>query len=103
MSDDWGLFRRDEPPRDWAQKELPGAPPWRTFGPTREQLRGSTFRISKAAQEMVNAALVLRRPLLVTGRPGTGKSSLAWAVAHKLKLGTVLEWPINTRSTLLEG
>ena len=28
---------------------------------------------------MVNAALFLRRPLLVTGRPGTGKSTLAYS------------------------
>jgi MoxR-like ATPase len=100
---EWGLFRRDEPPRDWQLNELPKPPPWRTFGAHRAQLRGSTFVISKDAQEMVNAALVLRRPLLITGKPGTGKSSLTWAVAYKLGLGDVLEWPINTRSTLLEG
>ena len=33
---------------------------------------------------MVNAALYLRRPLLVTGSPGTGKSTLAYAIAHEL-------------------
>ncbi len=52
---------------------------------------------------MVNAALYLRRPLLITGRPGTGKSSLAYAIAYELGLGEVLKWPINTRSTLQEG
>ena len=52
---------------------------------------------------MVNAALFLRRPLLVTGRPGTGKSTLAYSVAAELKLGPVLRWPITSRSTLLEG
>jgi MoxR-like ATPase len=39
---------------------------------------------------MMNAALYLRRPLLVTGRPGVGKSSLAYSVAEELKLGAVL-------------
>lgn len=53
--------------------------------------------------EMVNAALYLRRPLLITGKPGTGKSSLIHAVAYELKLGAVLEWPITSRSTLQQG
>jgi MoxR-like ATPase len=52
---------------------------------------------------MVNAALYLRRPLLITGKPGTGKSSLAYAVATELQLGEVLYWPITTRTTLKEG
>jgi MoxR-like ATPase len=53
--------------------------------------------------EMINAALYLRRPLLVTGKPGSGKSSLAFAVAYELQLGPVLHWPITTRSTLADG
>ena len=51
----------------------------------------------------VNAALYLRRPLLVTGAPGTGKSTLAYAVAHELRLGPVLHWPITSRVTLRDG
>ncbi|GHC60546.1 ATPase AAA [Streptomyces cinnamoneus] len=53
--------------------------------------------------EAVNAALYLRRPLLVTGNPGTGKSTLAHAVAHELGLGRVLRWSIVSRSTLRDG
>ena len=53
--------------------------------------------------EAVNAALYLRRPLLVTGNPGTGKSTLAHAVAHELGLGRVLRWPIVSRTTLQDG
>jgi MoxR-like ATPase len=50
--------------------------------------------------DAVNAALVLRRPLLLTGNPGSGKTSLAYAVAHRLRLGPILRWPITPRSTL---
>jgi MoxR-like ATPase len=53
--------------------------------------------------EMVNAALYLRRPLLITGKPGTGKSSLIYAVARQLGLGRVLRWPVNSRSTLKDA
>ena len=79
--------------------------------------RGQKFRIhvekkesgeeiTEAGKEVinaVNAALYLRRPLLVTGNPGSGKTSLAYAIAHELKLGQVLTWGITARSTLLDG
>jgi MoxR-like ATPase len=50
----------------------------------------------------VNAAIHLRRPLLVSGDPGTGKTSLAYAIAWQLGLGPVLAWPITPRSRLRE-
>lgn len=67
--------------------------------------RGESFRLDETEQSLdvinaVNAALCLRRPLLVTGKPGSGKTSLAYAVAHELKLGVVLSWSVNARSTL---
>ncbi|MFN6450869.1 MAG: AAA family ATPase [Nostoc sp. EfeVER01] len=73
--------------------------------------KGETFRLSQSkvketAQrviEGVNAAIYLRRPLLITGRPGAGKTSLAYAIAYQLSLGPVLTWPITTRSTLKDG
>ncbi len=65
--------------------------------------RGSTYQADQKEKELVNAALYLRRPLLITGNPGTGKSSLAYAVAYELNLGNVLVWPITTRTTLQGG
>ena len=67
----------------------------------RGQERGASFKINSEYDEVthaVNAALHLRRPLLVTGKPGSGKTSLAYAIAHELQLGIVLSWPINARS-----
>lgn len=41
--------------------------------------------------DAVNVALVLRRPLLLTGDPGTGKTQLAYSVAWQLKSQQKLE------------
>jgi MoxR-like ATPase len=51
----------------------------------------------------VNAALHLRRPLLLTGRAGSGKSSLIESVAAELSLGRVLQWHITSSSTLRDA
>ncbi|MEO3922297.1 MoxR family ATPase [Micromonosporaceae bacterium B7E4] len=53
--------------------------------------------------DMVNAAIYLRRPLLVTGRPGSGRSSLAYRIAYELRLGRVLRWPVTTNTGLRSG
>ncbi|NEO87046.1 MAG: MoxR family ATPase [Spirulina sp. SIO3F2] len=97
----WQIFQGNNQPHDRIS-DLPPPPPWRSA--TRQtQQRGATFRASADEIELVNAALYLRRPLLVTGKPGTGKSSLAYAIAHELQLGEVLVWPITTRTTLQDG
>lgn len=90
------------------------APPWRTFprlpadgkfvaadpdsfGKEPYYLANDRIKLT------VNAALRLRRPILVTGAPGTGKTSLADSIAFELGLGPVLTWLITSRSTLREG
>ncbi|MFF7987929.1 AAA family ATPase [Streptomyces sp. NPDC007901] len=101
---DWRLFRGDGEPRAVA---FPPAPPWRRLhpeGPDDPQAsRPRPYLIDPDDADIVNAALHLRRPLLVTGHPGTGKSSLAHAIAHELALGRVLHWPVNSRSTLQDA
>lgn len=116
---DWLIYRGAGEPHNGADS-LPPPPPWRRFdgGPAlavRDDVNGSflgklgdlriasSYRADPEAVELVNAALYLRRPLLVTGKPGTGKSSLAYSVAYELSLGPVLRWPITSRSTLQEG
>lgn len=95
------IFKGTGKPDPEAIAKLPPPPPWRKSDRQRE--RGATFKVTDSEAEMVNAALYLRRPLLVTGKPGTGKSSLAYAVAYELGLGEVLYWPITTRTTLKDG
>lgn len=73
---------------------------------TRGKERGESFQVDDAYKDVlnaVNAALHLRRPLLVTGKPGSGKTSLAYAVAYELKLGSVLTWAVNARSKLQDA
>ncbi len=100
----WKIFEGNREPHDGLDR-LPDPPNWRVFKDeqTRQQRKGATFKARPEEIDLVNAALYLRRPLLITGKPGTGKTSLAYAVAHELKLGEVLYWPITTRTTLKDG
>jgi MoxR-like ATPase len=102
----WWIYQGTNQPNQQAIDDLPSAPPWRQFTDDARKNRGTQFKPTdpkKKEIELVNAALYLRRPLLVTGKPGTGKTTLAYAVAHELQLGKVLRWSITTRSTLQEG
>ena len=107
-ANNWKIYKGDGEPRQEVVK-LPKAPPWREFqgdekgAAEQQQLKGQNFQPPPEAIEMVNAALSLRRPLLITGNPGTGKSSLAYAVARELGLGKVLKWSITTRTTIKDG
>jgi len=57
--------------------------------------------------DAVNTAIYLRRPLLVTGEPGIGKSSLAKSIAKKLgnkdKSLDLLHWQITSKSVLKDA
>ncbi len=95
----WQIFKGNNTPH--TVSKWPEPPPWRNFNQQQEQK--NNFQANEKVINAVNMAIYLHRPLLVTGKPGTGKSSLARAIASELQLGKVLHWPINTRSTLQEG
>jgi MoxR-like ATPase len=112
----WRKFRQFDQMTKEQQQEIDQR--WRKIqelgkSPDNDQGRrkGETFRLSQSEKketarrviEGVNAAIYLRRTLLITGRPGAGKTSLAYAIAHQLSLGPVLTWPITARSNLKDG
>jgi MoxR-like ATPase len=116
---DWLIYTGSQEPHDRIAR-LPDPPKWRSFGreasldrPSADDhaamrrlggmARAAAYRPSIKEVEMVNAALYLRRPLLVTGKPGTGKSTLADSVAWELQLGPVLRWAITSRTGWQEG
>ncbi|MFJ4184433.1 AAA family ATPase [Kitasatospora sp. NPDC089509] len=125
MAENWWIYRGTGVPHDGIAA-LPPAPAWRSFGdwvereeelppppaddaggPTARRLgrtrQATAYQADDREIHLVNLALHLRRPLLITGKPGVGKSTLAYAVAHELGLGPVLRWPISSRSTLRDG
>ncbi|MEU7673174.1 AAA family ATPase, partial [Streptomyces huasconensis] len=98
----WRLYRGASG-ADPSTASLPPGPPWRRFSRRTADRPALEYRIGEQESDIVNAALHLRRPLLVTGRPGTGKSSLAASIAHELGLGSLLTWPVNSRTALVDG
>lgn len=118
-TENWHLYRgtgQPHPDLD-LRTDLPEPPPWRSFrgGPVLPPPDGddhdnsrrigspgsdTSYPADRHEIDMVNAALLLRRPLLVTGGPGTGKTSLAYRVARELGLGPVLRWPITSSTKL---
>jgi len=62
----------------------------------------ASYIADESLQADVNAAVVLQRPLLVKGEPGTGKTLLAHAVAEGLGK-PLLTWHIKSTSKATEG
>jgi MoxR-like ATPase len=94
----WGAYYRGD--GEVHRDEFLPAPPWRRFPRTSI---GAKFNPPKGLDLAVNAALSLRRPLLLTGAPGSGKSTVIESVARELGLGPVLRWNITSKSMLSDG
>jgi MoxR-like ATPase len=114
VSDNWQIYKGKRRQHAGIER-LPAPPPWRAFdlkasSTSRanhakwthhsDEGRGEKYVAAEGLLNPVNAAICLRRPLLVTGNPGVGKSTLAYSVAWELGLGEVLRWSITSSSTL---
>jgi len=106
VAPEWWIYRGTGRPLHDVQLVdlLPPPPPWRKFRgevPDKPELPpdddfeaerrlGAEFHLAEKdvdprEADMVNVALFLRRPLLVTGRPGSGKSALAYRIAREVR------------------
>ena len=70
--------------------------------PTDRFIGTETYVATNDLKLAVNTALTLRRPLLIKGEPGTGKSMLAYEVAAALNM-PLLEWHIKSTSKAQQG
>nr|BFE63697.1 MoxR family ATPase [Dactylosporangium thailandense] len=116
VTNEWRLFVGAAEPHDSIDR-LPPPPNWRNFDERADDRlygvdpssgrrlgqSGVVRRYSDDDLRVINAAIYLRRPLLVSGEPGAGKSALADAIARELKLGVVLRWQISSRTTARDG
>src|SRR5437762_2614777 len=60
------------------------------------------YLTNDALEAAVNCALVLERPLLVKGEPGTGKTLLADAIADGLGM-PLLRWHVKSTTRAQDG
>ncbi|MEU6253350.1 MoxR family ATPase [Streptomyces sp. NPDC047043] len=121
-AESWWMYRGEaQPSAPEKRAPWPSPPPWRRFGggpvrpapPDEDPGAARYLGAGEAAPAgpdldadglaVVNAAVMLRRPLLVTGPHGAGKTSLAHRIGRELGLGRVLRWWISSRTTLREG
>ena len=60
------------------------------------------YVISKELRDNVNVSIALKRPLIVKGEPGTGKTLLAHSIAKALKKNFII-WNIKSTTKAQEG
>lgn len=102
MDTNWYIYTGDKEKKGIdlnTLNEIAPAPSWRK---SKQSSHDIIYLPSEEELAVVNASIYLRRPLLLTGKPGTGKSSLAYAIADELGL-ELHHWAINSKSTLEDG
>ena len=102
MDTSWYIFTGDKEQKGIdinTLNEIAPAPSWRK---NRQNKTDFIYLPSEEEKAIVNASIYLRRPLLLTGKAGTGKSSLAYAIAEELGL-ELYHWAINSKTTLENG
>lgn len=102
MKDDsWWIFKGSKKLSD-----RPDSPSWR-FNKGSFSLNSGRFDYifdegNKENIDIINSAIYLRKPLVITGEPGVGKSSFAYYLASSLGLNLV-KWSINSESSVKKG
>jgi len=102
-SKEWWVYQGDKTLDDVAKH----IPPWRQKALKSDEENGGEEKdkfipLDQELVEAVNASIYLRRPLLVTGEPGIGKSSLAKSIAKQLDT-EFLHWQITSKSVLKDA
>jgi MoxR-like ATPase len=93
MNPPFDLYRGDGSTLAERQLALP------SYADFTRRAAASTYVAAPALRDAVNVALSLGQPLLLTGEPGTGKTRLAYSLAHELGLEKPLVFHTKTTST----
>jgi MoxR-like ATPase len=75
----------------------------RGLPPDKDERKRFPYLASPKLANAVNMAIVLRRPLLLKGPPGCGKTRLAKSIQHELGLDHLYEWYVKSTSRARDG